>query len=80
LSPEHKRLLWRSRRGMKELDVLLERFVRERYVAASESQKCAFAQLLELPDPVMADYLLGHAIPPEASWRELTRLITAPGL
>jgi antitoxin CptB len=80
LNELHKRLLWRSRRGMKELDVLLERFVRERYICATESQKCAFAQLLELPDPVMADYLLGHAIPPEAPLRELTRLITAPRL
>jgi antitoxin CptB len=80
LNEEYKRLLWRSRRGMKELDLLLERFVRERYDAASDSQKCAFAQLLELPDPVMADYLLGHAIPPEATLRELTRLITAPRL
>jgi antitoxin CptB len=78
LNEEHRRLLWRSRRGMKELDVLLERFVRERYPQVSESQKCAFAQLLELPDPVVADYLLGHAIPSEAPLRELTRLITAP--
>jgi antitoxin CptB len=80
LNEEYKRLLWRSRRGMKELDLLLERFVRERYAATSDSQKCAFAQLLELPDPVMADYLLGHATPPEATLRELTRLITAPRL
>jgi antitoxin CptB len=77
LNEEHRRLLWRSRRGMKELDVLLDRFVRERYGQVSESQKCAFAQLLELPDPVMADYLLGNAIPPEADVRELTGLITA---
>jgi antitoxin CptB len=77
LNEERRRLLWRSRRGMKELDVLLDRFVRERYAQVSESQKCAFAQLLELPDPVMADYLLGNAIPPEADVRELTGLITA---
>ncbi len=77
MNEEHKRLLWRSRRGMKELDVLLDRFVRERYAQVSDAQKCAFAQLLELPDPVVADYLLGHAIPPEAPLRELTRLITA---
>jgi antitoxin CptB len=77
LNTDYQRLLWRSRRGMKELDLLLERFVRERYAAATASQKCAFAQLLELPDPVVADYLLGHAIPPEAHLRELTGLITA---
>ena len=28
---ETRRLLWRCRRGMKELDILLERFAREQY-------------------------------------------------
>jgi antitoxin CptB len=39
---EARRLLWRCRRGMKELDVLLERFARERYEAAPPEQKRAF--------------------------------------
>ncbi|MGH8260259.1 MAG: succinate dehydrogenase assembly factor 2, partial [Steroidobacteraceae bacterium] len=29
--PADSRLLWRCRRGMKELDLLLERFAREDY-------------------------------------------------
>jgi len=78
MTEAHRRLLWRCRRGMKELDLLLERFVRERYAGASILQKQAFAQLLELPDPTLADYFFGHAIPPEPQFVELTRLITAP--
>jgi antitoxin CptB len=78
MSEEQRRLLWRCRRGMKELDLLLERFARERYAGASESQKRAFAALLELPDPVLADYFFGHASPAEPQLAELARLITAP--
>jgi antitoxin CptB len=74
---DQRRLLWRCRRGMKELDLLLERFARERYAGATGAQKDAFAQLLELPDPVLADYLFGHAVPPEPQVAELARLITA---
>jgi len=71
------RLMWRCRRGMKELDVLLERYARERYPSATEAQKHAFAQLLELPDPEIVDYLLGHVIPTDANLAALIRLVAA---
>lgn len=38
---------WRCRRGMRELDVLLERFMERRYDALSDADKAAFEQLLE---------------------------------
>jgi succinate dehydrogenase flavin-adding protein (antitoxin of CptAB toxin-antitoxin module) len=44
---------------MKELDLLLTRYVRERYVAAPAGQQAAFEALLALPDPEIADFLLG---------------------
>ena len=72
-----RRLLWRCRRGMKELDLLLERFARERYEGASAEDKRAFAQLLDLPDPDIAAYVLGHATPTEPQLAHLARLITS---
>jgi succinate dehydrogenase flavin-adding protein (antitoxin of CptAB toxin-antitoxin module) len=51
-------ILWRCRRGMRELDVLLERFAREHYRSASPAHRRAFERLLELPDPVLVDLLL----------------------
>ena len=75
---EARKLLWRCRRGMKELDVLLERFARERYAQVSVDDQRAFARLLELPDPDLADYFFGHAVPPEPDLARLTRLIAAP--
>jgi antitoxin CptB len=60
LDQEGRRLLWRCRRGMKELDVLLERYVRSRLSNASSEERQALTRLLELPDPALADYLFGH--------------------
>lgn len=56
-------VLWRCRRGMKELDLLLERFARERYRSASPEHRRAFERLLELPDPLLVDLLLAPASP-----------------
>jgi succinate dehydrogenase flavin-adding protein (antitoxin of CptAB toxin-antitoxin module) len=50
---------------MKELDVLLERYVRSRLREASSEERQALTRLLELPDPVLSDYLFGHATAPE---------------
>jgi len=80
MGPEDRRTLWRCRRGTKELDVLLERFVRDGYEYATTEQKQAFARLLELPDPELTDYFFGHAIPKEPDFVRLTRLIAAPRL
>jgi succinate dehydrogenase flavin-adding protein (antitoxin of CptAB toxin-antitoxin module) len=51
---------------MKELDVLLERYVRSRLSEASIEERQTLTQLLELPDPVLSDYLFGHAAAPES--------------
>jgi antitoxin CptB len=60
LDQEARRLLWRCRRGMKELDVLLERYVRSWLPAATTEERATLTRLLELPDPQLADYLFGH--------------------
>jgi antitoxin CptB len=72
LDEEARRLLWRCRRGMKELDVLLERFARRELPGATSEQRQTLTRFLELPDPVLVDYLLGQAIPSDA---ELARLV-----
>jgi antitoxin CptB len=56
---------WRCRRGMKELDVLLERFAQQVLPQASLAECRVFAELLELPDPLLAGYLLGGESPAE---------------
>jgi antitoxin CptB len=81
------RLRWRCRRGLKELDLMLERFAREALPAAAAGERQLFARLLELPDPLLAGYLLGgeHPADPELAGlttriRDLCRLLGGAAL
>ena len=48
---------------MRELDVLLTRYLDERYDAAGAAEKAAFRQLLTLSDPDLVGYLLQKQSP-----------------
>jgi antitoxin CptB len=68
------RLGWRCRRGMQELDLLLQRWLERSFESASGAQRQGFAHLLELPDPELARLLLHGGRPQEP---ELEGLIEA---
>jgi len=70
------KLRWRCRRGMKELDVLLSRYVDEEYRDAAPEHKHAFRQLLDSPDPLLYAYFLGRESPPDAVLSSLIERIT----
>ena len=61
--PREARLRWRCRRGMKELDVLLVRWMDEGWAGADAARRRTFEWLLEQPDPDLADWLIGGARP-----------------
>lgn len=73
---ESRKLLWRCRRGMKELDVVLERYARAHLERATEDERRVFERLLDLPDPELVEYFLGHATPDDPALAQLTRAIT----
>ena len=50
-------LRWRCRRGMRELDAVLQGFLDTRFEHLSDREKTAFAAVLELPDPDIYAYL-----------------------
>ncbi len=58
------RLRWRSRRGMLELDVLLDRFLQREFAALSSNERGQYEALLELPDLELLDMLYGRIEPP----------------
>jgi antitoxin CptB len=72
---DRRRMLWRCRRGMKELDIILERYVRASHGQANPAERRAFAALLELPDPQLADYVFGHDVPADPDLARLARRI-----
>jgi antitoxin CptB len=62
-SNDMSRLRWRCRRGMRELDVLLQRYLERRYACAPQEEQQAFEALLELPDPQLFAYVVKREQP-----------------
>jgi antitoxin CptB len=61
---------------MKELDVLLLRYMERCYESASHAEQEAFRGLLEAPDPLIHAYCLGRQTPPTPLLSSLIRSIT----
>ena len=57
------KLLWRCRRGVKELDVLFTRFVENSYDGLSDVEKDAFDKLLDIEDPDILGFMLYSITP-----------------
>ena len=76
--PELSRLRWRCRRGMRELDVLLERYLKNRWPTAPEGRRAAFRALLDLPDPELAALCLRPPVTGVTEFAELIAEITEP--
>jgi len=72
---EKNRLKWACRRGMLELDVLLDNFLENAYPSLSTSDQALFERLLETPDPELFDYLMGKATPDDKDLARITELI-----
>ncbi len=57
-----KRQIWHSRRGMLELDVLLEPFARAELVNLDAQQQAVYVRLLAQQDPDLFAWFMGHEI------------------
>jgi antitoxin CptB len=71
------RLVWQCRRGMRELDALLEDYLAKRFAIADLSEQRGFARLLELPDPTLYACLMGGATVDDPDARRVIEHITA---
>ena len=67
------RLRWRCRRGTRELDLMLTRYLERGWPRAGAGERAAFERLLDAPDPELHALLTGTAAPAEP---ELARLLT----
>ncbi len=55
-----RRIRWRCRRGMRELDQLMLRWLDQRWAAASEAQRGVFLRLLDCEDDRLWRWFLGE--------------------
>jgi antitoxin CptB len=76
---ELRRLRWRCRRGMRELDQLLTRWLDREWASASEAERGVFLRLLDCEDDRLWRWFLGNEVAPDAALDSLVqRLRTLP--
>lgn len=65
------RLRWQCRRGMLELDELLQSYLNRRYSHADASERNAFHVLLKYPDQEIFDFFFGALSPADPKLRNV---------
>lgn len=73
------RLRWRCRRGMRELDVVFQRYLEQRYPNAPSAEQRAFESLIELQDPQLLNYLVGRETPADPELVNVVARLTNAG-
>jgi antitoxin CptB len=64
-------LRWQCRRGMLELDFVLERYLDQHYDAAEAAERAQFRHLLSAQDPELQLWLLNGAPHPDPAYHAL---------
>ncbi len=64
-----QRVRWRCRRGLLELDIVLGRFIEQRYPSMDHEQRVVFDELLDMPDTELWDVITGKKEPAHAHQR-----------
>ena len=71
--PGRNRLGWQCRRGMRELDEILMHFLARRYSSLGDMEQRAFARLLDYPDAVLLEILMGRMTPADREVASIAR-------
>lgn len=72
---EKSRIRWLCRRGMKELDVLLERFVGAEYDTLNETERSELLALVQMEDPDLYALVMERSEPANDVQADLLRRI-----
>ena len=72
---ELKRLRWRCRRGMRELDQLLGRYLDREWAGASDAGRGVFLRLLECEDDKLWRWFMGYEQCPDDALASLIQHI-----
>ena len=76
-SAELGQLRWRCRRGMRELDQLLLRWLDREWEQSSEMDRADFLRLLDCEDDRLWRWFLGHEAAPDAALDAFVQRIRA---
>ena len=75
MAKKKSRLLWRCRRGIKEMDIVLQDFIKDSYDELNNENKSAFSKLLEEQDLDILNWLLGKDKPEDKTLIEIIKKI-----
>lgn len=71
----YRRLRWRCRRGLLELDTILLDFLEQHYAALTLAEREAFARLLESSDQQLWEWFAGHTEPADSEINQLLKKV-----
>ncbi|MFM9967641.1 MAG: succinate dehydrogenase assembly factor 2 [Burkholderiales bacterium] len=74
---ERDRILWHCRRGLLELDLILQRFVETRLDRLSGDEVAALKLLLAFDDTDLFDLVMGRAEPVDTRVLEMLEMLRA---
>lgn len=66
-----RKIIYRARRGLKELDYYIDPYVRTHFLTADEKEQATFARLVEQEDPDLLDWFLFNKTAPDKELGEL---------
>lgn len=72
-----KRVRWRARRGLLELDILLGRFIDAHYAQLDDAGRHAFEELLDMADNQLWDMIAGRRVAEPGEQQALLEKIRA---
>lgn len=75
MSEKKSRILWRCRRGIKEMDIVLQDFIKNSYDELNNENKSAFSKLLEEQDLDILNWILGKDKPEDKTLIEIIKKI-----
>ena len=76
---ELKKLKWRCRRGMRELDQLMERFLDRAWATSSDPDRALFLRLLDTEDDILWRWCMGRERPEDPALADFVdRLLVLP--
>ncbi|MCZ6802767.1 MAG: succinate dehydrogenase assembly factor 2 [Proteobacteria bacterium] len=75
MDKDHSRLLWRCRRGIREMDIVLQEFINQSCDTLSDTNKKAFSQLLDKNDLDILNWIMGKDEPENDETRHIIKLI-----
>lgn len=70
-----EQLRWACRRGMLELDIILNDFLDTQYFTLTIPQQKSFERLLSCTDQELFRWLVHHEVPSDSAYFEITHVI-----